>query len=88
MADLNRVAQETAKLIDALEAGIGEDDEIGDLLLIAEVVSPETTDRAEASYLQYHCSTGRYVVQQGLIAWANSAMASDARREAADEEDE
>ena len=88
MADLGKVAESTARLIDALESGIDEGDEVGAILLIAEVIKPETDDEPEMSYIQFHCSSGRFLVQKGLIAWAYAAMVNDASRMTPDEDEE
>jgi hypothetical protein len=81
VADLGKVAEATARLIDVLEKSIADDDEIGEILLIAEVTRPATEDTAEASYMQWHCSSGRFLIQKGLVSWAYAAMQADAMRE-------
>jgi hypothetical protein len=88
MTDLAKVAESTAKLIDALERDTDQGDHIGEILLIAEVVKPETDDEPEMSYIQFHCSSGRFLIQKGLIAWAYAAMVNDASRMTPEDEEE
>lgn len=89
MADLTNLAQEAAALIDKLEEEMEDGDEVGTVMLLAEVKIPATDDHPEGTYLRYRCSDPRFVVQSGMVAWANSAMhaGSYTSSDAADDDD-
>lgn len=82
---MSDAAISAARLIDELERNLEPDEEIGAIMLIAEVVAD---DEEQTAHMRWHCSDSRYVVQRGMIAWAHSGMARHDVRVISDDEDD
>lgn len=84
MTDIAKAAQAVAALIDRLDDELEDGETIGDIFLISEVRAADEG----ASYMRWHCTTERFVVQVGMVAWANAALTNPQIRTTDDDGEE
>lgn len=83
MADLSKVSTTTMEMLESLEEALEDGDEIGELMLLCQV---HGADGSES--LNWRCSSKSYLVQRGIIAWGQTAVAATYSMEEHDGDEE